>query len=106
MKKNLLTLRSGPRAEFRKQLWIVLAITLTVASNLQAQKVGAIAWGPSQPYDVGYNPSVAGSSVGYMLEVHNGQSGVGNMWYHVGQASWGWPSPVPSITWSPYELYD
>jgi hypothetical protein len=86
--------------------WLVLVAALTVAANLHAQQLGSIKWGSSEPYDVGYNPSVTGSFGNYMLEVHNGQDGPGTMWYHVGQASYEWPSPSPSIKWSQYQAYD
>jgi hypothetical protein len=88
-------------------LWIFLAVALTAISNLHAQQPGSVSWGPSQSYDVGYNPSVAtyGSE---LIEVHNGQNGAGAMWYHVGQASFAWPSssvepPPPVISWGPFQ---
>jgi len=104
MNNNLFNPRSGLRAAFGKQFCMVLAIALTVVSNLQAQEFGTMSWGPSQPYDVGFNPSVAASG-SYIVEVHNGQNGPGPMWYHAGQYSFNFPSN-PSITWEPYEQYD
>jgi hypothetical protein len=104
MKKNLESLRSF-RAAFRKPFWAVVTLALMAVPNLHAQ-VGGVSWGPSQAYDVGYNPSVASSGTGYMVEVHNGQNGAGRMWYHVGQATWNWPSSSPSVAWGPYQEYD
>jgi len=103
MNKNLLSFGSSLRAAFGKTWSMLLAVALTAVPSLQAQ-MGAISWGPSQDYDRGYNPSLAGSNEGFMVEAHNGQAGPGPMWYHVGQASLGWPSP--SVVWGPYQHYD
>jgi hypothetical protein len=70
-----------------------------------------INWGPANSYDVGYNPSVAVAAPCVVLpssqcgattvvEVHNGQDGFGEMWYHVGTVS------GSQITWSPAYSYD
>ena len=60
----------------------------------------AIQWGSSQPYDTGFNPSVAmaGSTV---VEVHNGQDGAGTLWYHLGALTGG-----QQIQWGPSYPYD
>jgi hypothetical protein len=64
-----------------------------------------ISWGESQEYDWGWNPKVAFFDFGYVMEVHNGSSSPGPMWYRYGQGTacfmggsyeydWGWNPSV------------
>jgi hypothetical protein len=69
-----------------------------------------ISWGPSYNYDSGWNPSVgiqlcltdSNTSCGVtVVEVHNGGSTGGPMWYHVGNWSGG-----STISWGESHQYD
>jgi hypothetical protein len=68
------------------------------------QVIGStIDWGPSQAYDFGFNPSVAIAmdTTGLVaVEVHNGGSTAGTLWYHVGKVD------ASTIEWGPSHPYD
>ena len=76
-----------------------ISFCVAYSANLQAQGSALANWGPSIEYDGGFNPSVAGWG-STVVEVHNGQSADGPMWYHVGQIS------GTKVTWGPSYNYD
>jgi hypothetical protein len=84
------------------------------SANLMWYHVGqvsgsTITWGPSYQYDTGNNPSVALTSCNtnanpncglIAVEVHNGSTSAGPMWYHVGHVS------GSTVSWGPSYNYD
>ncbi len=66
------------------------------------QEEETINWGPPQPYDIGWDPSVSayGSTV---VEVHNNANATpGSLWYHVGTLN----TTNQTVTWGPPYSYD
>ena len=77
-----------------------LMILAAVPPSAQADFPGEFpGFGPSYHYDNGYNPSVAANS-GTVVEVHNGTSGAGPLWYRVGKVN------GSTITWNDSHPYD
>src|SRR4029450_8664133 len=65
---------------------VVFAFSLCTLTSFEAN--AQVLWGDSAKYDDGgRNPTVAITNVGTVVEVHNGGSGGGPLWYRVGQRS-------------------
>ena len=73
-----------------------------------------ITWQPSQPYDTGWNPKIAWFTTPIQIsirtttiaagaiEVHNGQAGVGPLWYHTAPSNpLGEANNLPAVVFSP-----
>src|SRR5262245_22536457 len=92
MKPSFIGLRSSRSTPFAcsfdSRRWrsaiVVVAFSLCTVTSFEAD--AQVLWGDSAKYDDGgLNPTVAINNVGTVVEVHNGGSGVGPLWYRVGQ---------------------
>ena len=78
-------------------------VMLSASASMALAQPIFIGWGPSYPYDLGMNPSVGISETQTgtaLVEVHNGQSSAGPLWYRVGQ------STASGVNWGPSDQYD
>jgi hypothetical protein len=78
-----------------------------------------INWQPPQPYDTGWNPKIAwfttpigigpntATIAAGAIEVHNGQAGVGPLWYHTAPTNpLGAANNIPPVAFSPAVQFD